>query len=369
MTVKQRLLLLISTVITAVAVALTYHYFELAVHHATDAIWTNWLHTDINRFLIVPLCITLTLIFFGVQHVLDRKSEKQVSEGLGQAPEASLINFAKILSIGFFSLLAGASLGPEAILVPACLVIGAFIGRKLFPKQQELIGLMTALGFVSLFAAFFNAIIAGLLGLVLIGKQTKAKLTIPLVLLSLLASISTVKTLAVVEGKAYLNLPSHVASPDPAAVLVVLLLVGVGFAITHLLSIAHRVFAEDFEFITTGAWWTRGLLAGTGLSALYLFGGPLVQFTGNQSIAPMLQQSAALGYIGLFWIFVVKILAIAWSKALGYRGGLVFPSVFVACTAVAFAQLYVSNLSFLIGFIAVMIGMLAAESKVKILIG
>src|SRR5690606_24780546 len=133
MTVKQRLLLLISTVTTAVAVAVTYHYFESAVHYSTNLVWNTWLKTGANRIIVVPLCLGLSLVFFGVQHFLDRKSEKQVSDGLGEAPDATLLNFAKVISIGFFSLLAGASLGPEAILVPACLVIGAYIGKKLFP--------------------------------------------------------------------------------------------------------------------------------------------------------------------------------------------------------------------------------------------
>lgn len=367
MSIKQRLLLLVSTVVTAVAVAVTYHYFESAVHYSTNLVWNTWLQTGTNRLLVVPVCIGLTVVFFGVQHLLDRKSEKQESEGLGEAPEATLVNFAKVISIGFFSLLAGASLGPEAILVPACLVIGAFIGNKLFPKQKQLIGLLTALGFVALFAAFFDSVIAGMLGLLLIGKQTKTKLSAPLVLLSLLASIITKAALNVLEGSAYVQLPQHVASPDAAALLAVALLVAVGFGVTYMIKLAHRVFAKDFAFVTEGPWWGRALLAGAGLSALYLFGGPLVEFTGNQSIAPMLQQAAGLGYVGLAWIFIIKILAIAWSKALGYRGGLVFPSVFVASIAVAFAQLAVSNLSFMVGFIAVMSGILVANSKAKIL--
>ncbi len=367
MTFKQRLLLLISTAITATTVALTYHYFESAVHYSTNAIWNTWLKTGTNRLLLVPLCLGLSLVFFGLQHFLDKASEKQASEGLGEAPVATIANFAKVISIGFFSLLAGVSLGPEAILVPACLVVGAFIGKKMFPKQKEIIGLLAALGFVALFAAFFNSVLAGLLGLLLIGKQTKTKLTTPLVVLSILASLITVGTLQLIDGSAYVSLPSHVASPDSAAVLACVLLVAVGFAITHLIAIAHRVFVNDFEFVTSGSWWGRALLAGTGLSALYLFGGPLVQFTGNQAIAPMIQQAASLGYVGLAWIFGIKILAIAWSKALGYRGGLVFPSVFAASVAVAFAQLAVSNLSFMVGFSAVMVGILVANAKVKIL--
>lgn len=363
----KKLLLLLATVLTAVAVAITYHYFESVVHLSTNYIWNSWLKTGTNRLLVVPLCIGLTLVFFGVQHLLDRKSEKQTSEGLGQAPEATLLNFAKVITIGFFSLLAGASLGPEAILVPACMVVGAFIGTKLFPNQKELIRLLGALGFVALFAAFFNSFIAGMLGLLLIGKQTKAKLTLPLILLSALASYSTVFMLKLLEGSAYIEFPTHVAAPDMASVLAVAGLLVAGAGITFLLKLTHDLFERDFDFVAEGSWWARGLLAGAGLSALYLFGGPLVQFTGNQAIAPLLQQAASFGLVGLLWLIGIKILAIAWSKALGYRGGLVFPSVFVATAAVALAQQYVNNLSFMVGLIAVMVGIIAADTKAKIL--
>ena len=86
-------------------------------------------------------------------------------------------------------------------------------------------------------------------------------------------------------------------------------------------------------------WWLRGLVAASGLSALYLLGGPLVEFTGNKSIVPMLNQAASLGAIGLIWLVVIKTATISWSKAMGYRGGLIFPTVFIASTLVAIAQL------------------------------
>lgn len=364
---SRRVLLLVATALTAALVALTYHYFESATHLAIDTVWNTWFKTGSQRLVLVPVCIVLTMLYFAAQHWLDRKAEQQQSEGLGQAPEATIINYLKILGIGFLSLLAGASLGPEAILVPASLVVGSYIGTKLFPKQQSLINLLGALGFVALFAAFFNSVVAGVLGLFLIGKQTKAKLTVPLAALSILASIITVAVLQLVEGSAYMSVPTTVDAPDLISALAIIALVAAGFAITHSLKIAHRVFAADFDFLTKGPWWNRGLLAGAGLSAFYLFGGPLVEFTGNQSIAPLLLQSSALGLFGLLWVLVIKILAIAWSKALGYRGGLVFPSIFVASAAVAIAQLYVSGLSFIVGLAAVMAGILMAEKKAKIL--
>lgn len=367
MTLGKRLLLLAATIVTAVGVAVTYHYFESAVHHATNFIWNTWLNTGTERLILVPLCIGLTVAYFGAQHWLDRKSEKQVAEGLGQAPKATVVNYVKVLSIGFLSLLAGASLGPEAILVPACMVVGSYIGSKFFPKQETLSALLGAIGFVALFAAFFHSFLAGMLGLVVIVKQVKTKFTLPLILLAALASYVTVQVLAWFGKSAYMPLPQTEGSVNLVLLLAIAGLVVAGFVITNVLKIAHNVFAADFAFLREGPWWNRALLAGAGLSALYLLGGPLVQFTGNESIAPLLQQASELGAVGVLWILGIKILAIAWSKALGYRGGLVFPSVFVASAAVVFAQFYVPNVNFAIGVIAVMAGIISADNKAKIL--
>ncbi len=101
--------------------------------------------------------------------------------------------------------------------------------------------------------------------------------------------------------------------------------------------------------------------------SLYLLGGSLVEFTGNKSIVPMLGQAASLGAIGLIWLAIVKTVAISWSKAMGYRGGLVFPTVFIASVLVAIAELQVHELNFIYGLIAVMAGVLAAERRANIL--
>ena len=96
--------------------ALIYFYFEAAVHQGIELVWTDWLNTETRRWLVVPLCVVMSLIFFGVQHYLDPNSEKKESHGLGAMPGPTPANFAKVLFIGFLSLVAGASLGPEAIL-------------------------------------------------------------------------------------------------------------------------------------------------------------------------------------------------------------------------------------------------------------
>jgi H+/Cl- antiporter ClcA len=81
----------------------------------------------------------------------------------------------------------------------------------------------------------------------------------------------------------------------------------------------------------------------------------------------MLKQSTTLGIIGLAGILIIKILVIGWSKAMGYRGGLIFPSIFVASVLVAIVQLYTKDVGFVVGLIVVMGGAVTANTKLKIL--
>lgn len=363
----KKLQLLLATIAVSIGVALTYHYFELVVRHSIDYVWNDLFDTQAKRWLVVPLCVVISLIFFGVQHWLDQASEKKQAEGLGAIPKPTIANFAKVLSIGFLSLLAGASLGPEAILVPACMLIGGYVGGKLF-KDKQMVRLLGMVGFIALMAAFFNSFFTGILGLLLVTKQVKLKLTPPVVVLAVVASLATVVALGFLPAKPYVQMPPYSWQISAMTLVTLSFLLVAGFAVTYGLKFAMQLFEKVEGLVTTRPWWLKAVVASLGLSALYLVGGSLVMFTGNDSIVPMLEKAPSLGLAGLAGILVVKIAAISWSKSMGYRGGLIFPTVFVAAVCVAIAQTITADVSFVYGLIAVMIGVFVAESKVKVLL-
>ncbi len=363
----KKIRLLLAIVLVSIGVAITYHYFEYAVHHSITYIWDTLLNTQTHRWLVVPTCLVLGLAFFGLQHWLDPASEKHASEGLGEMPTPTIVNFAKVLFIGFFSLVAGASLGPEAILVPASMVIGGYVGVKLFKKDSQLAKLLAMVGFIALFASFFNSFIAGMLGLLLVTKQVKIKLNTGLVLVAALASVTTVLALKVLSSSAFVEMPPYSWQQSPRTLLTLVVLVVAGFALTYILKGLHIGIDKLHAVVKQYPWWVKGTVAAVGLSALYLLGGSLVMFTGNESIVPMLQQAPTLGLVGLAWILVVKLFAISWSKTMGYRGGMIFPTVFAASVCVAFSQTIVKDVNFVYGLIAVIFGVLAANKKLQIL--
>ncbi|HSX44080.1 MAG TPA: hypothetical protein VLE69_02170 [Candidatus Saccharimonadales bacterium] len=363
----KKLGLLLGVVLVGVVVAFTYFYFEYAVHHSISYVWTTWFNSNTTRWLVVPLCVVISLIFFGTQHLLDPASENHESHGLGEAPKPTIANFATLLFVGFFSLLAGASLGPEAILVPACMIAGGYIGSKLF-SDARLTKLLSMAGFIALFTAFFHSFIAGMLGLLLVKKQTKLQLKPVIILVAAIASATTYYVLKIIDASAYLRLPENSWNFNLKHILGLAILVGAGYGAIFVLGRLHNAFSIVHDRFKGQNWVVKSLVASLGLSTLYLLGGNLVEFTGNESIVPMLSRAASLGFIGLAWIMVVKLAAIGWSKTLGYRGGMIFPTIFVASVLVAILQLYMKDINFIFGLVAVLIGAFAADKKVKILI-
>lgn len=358
--------IILGVALVGVLVAVTYHLFENAVHGAISLVWYDWFNTSENRIFVLPLAIIISVVFFGLQHCLDAKSEGHQEHGLGEMPTPSLLNFAKVLLIGFFSLLAGASLGPEAILVPACMIVGGMVGQRIVggdEKNEPLVKLFSAAGIMALFTAFFHSAFVGVLSLFLVMRQAKVKFQPILLVVALVSSVASYYTLQLIEAEAYAPLPEYNWSLTLNTVFISVLLLGIGYVLVVTMDKAVRLFQNVREYSAFSVWWVRGLLAGGVLGAIYLVGGPLVEFTGNLSIQPLFADAASIGLSGLLLILVAKIAAIGWSKAIGYRGGMIFPTIFLAAVVVAIIQVFVKDYNLIYGMIAVIIGALAANKK------
>ena len=358
---------LVAILFIGIGVALTYTVFETSVSLAIQFIWLDLLQTDTVRWVVVPLIFSLTFVYFYLQRTLDPSRGDSNQNGLGSMPAATFVNFAKILIVGFFSLLAGASLGPEAILVPSCMILGAYIGARVVSKDSHTVALMSGMGIVALFTAFFHSFIIGFLAILLVIKQTKSRLTIPLVVLGAVNAGVTYLILKLIDSKEAITMPAYSWEIGFSTILWSAALIAAGYMLIYLLSWLSKWFDKVYTYTYSKEWWLRASIAAAGLSLLYLLGGPLVQFTGNDSIVPLFEQAQTLGLLGIAWIILIKVAAIAWSKALGYKGGLIFPTIFLASALIACLQLYVSDFNLIYGFIAVMIGAVVANFKTGVL--
>jgi H+/Cl- antiporter ClcA len=353
---------LFGALVVGVGVAVVYYFFEAAYGAAIDYIWYEQFDIVNNRALIVPLTFLGVFLFFAAQHYLDRDAENSESEGLGNVPKANLANFAKVLFIGFLSMVAGASLGPEAILIPTSVILGLMVAKGI-SKDKKISKLFTLLAFVSLFTAFFSSIIAGAVGLILALSRSKAKLSPPILIFSLISSVATLVVLRLLDTKPYLSLPGGSLEISLQTVLLSLQAVFIGYVFVYVL---ERAMSSSRKLITSfklDEWYIKAFVVSAGLSLLYVLGGPLTMFTGNESKPPMLSQSQELGLLGLGLILIVKVLAIGWSKVGGLRGGMVFPSIFVAATIASMTSLYVEDLHIGVMSLLIVVGMLIANNK------
>jgi H+/Cl- antiporter ClcA len=75
-------------------------------------------------------------------------------------------------------------------------------------------------------------------------------------------------------------------------------------------------------------WYISASLFGLVVGGIYLLAGQSIEFSGNTGSALLIDHTPAYGALALAGIIIAKLLATAWSKATGYRGGLVFPSIY-----------------------------------------
>ncbi len=356
--VRQRAVLLVGSAFVGVFIALVYLGFEGLLHVMQHLVWDDIFHTETNKLSVLLLSIALGMAFFGARQWLDTKKAKE--------SRPAWLEFLVILLIGFLSLFAGAALGPEAVLIPAALLGGQLVAKRL--KLHSHVGLFGLAGFVALFVAFFSSVFGGLLGLYLANKSKKLQLSLLDYVGLALASVAALFTLALFGHHGAFNYPEQSIGFSFTAIAMLLVFFAAGY-------LYHALFAALFRGIKQlygklqDSWYVHGFVASAGLGLLFIAGGYLVQFTGNEAIKPIFQQAAAIGLVGVIWISLVKVVTIAWSLGMGYRGGLIFPFVFVASSIVAAASLLTTDIYLIPSIFVFLAGLLFADRKAKIITG
>lgn len=354
----RRTVLLAGSALVGVFIALVYLGFESLLHIMQHLVWDEIFQTETNKAAVLFLSIVLGMLFFSARQFLDTKKAKK-----GRALSSE---FIIVLLIGFLSLFAGAALGPEAVLIPAAMIGGQLIAKRF--KLHSHVGLFGLAGFVALFIAFFSSVLGGLLGLYLANKTKKLHLNIVDYIGLALASLAALLTLGMFGHRGAFHFPEQSIgfSLTALAMLVVFFAAGIVY---------HKLFVGLLHAIKSlyknlqDSWYIHGFVASAGLGLLFIVGGYLVQFTGNEAIKPIFQQAATIGLIGVIWISLVKVVTIAWSLGMGYRGGLIFPFVFVASSLVAAASLLKIEVYILASIFTFLAGLLFADRKTKIITG
>jgi len=371
--VRQRLGLIAAAVVIGAANTVVLKLFIGAVDAGTTDLWDDVFHTDDHRWLVVPLALVLGIVLAGVLlAVRQPRLPPPHTNSLAFADDdepATLTGIGMILFVGLCCLLAGASLGPEAALVGFAAGFGLWCGQRTGDGPTARLLQLASVG--ALLVAFVGSFLLVLLPLLMLAqkKQLKVGSAVPVVV----ASASAFGTLWLIDhgttGYGSIPASTHFSIGDVlVAALAGLVAAIFGWALHQLIAWLHTVAVGlDARVV----WPVAAAVFGAVIGVAYLAGGESVEFSGQKGTVMLLQHQPAYALGALLVILFAKMLATSWSLGAGYRGGLVFPSVFIGATIALIADnlFGTSGPGVLIGAIAGVFSAMAGPIVALIFIG
>ena len=317
--------------------ALVAALFLAAVHLGEDLLWTDLPdalgYSSPPWFLVVGLPTLGAVFVLGAVTLLPGGGGHSPLMGIGSGATA-LAHVPSIALAAFGTLAFGAVLGPEAPLIALGSAVGVAVTlfTRLSPQETEIMG--GAGSFSAVSALFGGPLVAGMLLLeASIGLGAAA---IPVLLPGLVAAAVGYLIFVGLGDWNGLN-ASALKIPDLPAYdgtrvvdLLIALVIGVVLALAmHLVrglgtSLAGQIGRRGAALVLIGGGFAVGLLAliASGLGA----DSQDVLFSGQTSIPALITETSTATIVVLF---VAKAIAYAVCLGCGFRGGPVFPAVFL----------------------------------------
>jgi H+/Cl- antiporter ClcA len=359
--------LLALVVVLGLICALITFAFMALVQVGTGAIWEQaaqalGLDTRIFTVLICSiggLLVGLLVKLFGDHNAIFAELMLE----FGKTGRFNYRHAPGIVITAFVSLIAGASLGPEAPLADACGGIGTLMADKLKLNDRET-RTMGYSGVSGMLAAFITSPFSGaLLGLESAqggpgGLQTYFWVLFP----SLLASAVATVVFVLLSGSFFETLYQFPAySPRLADLFyaVPLGLIGGAVGLLFMLSLKRL---QGLLRPMKGHVVLRGLLGGL---AMGLIGAllPLTLFSGEEQTADLITHAAEIGVLMLILLAVAKLFATSLLLATGWKGGYIFPIMFAGVALGLAVNLVFPQVPIAVTVAATMAGALVAAMK------
>lgn len=340
---KLNIKYVLASIFIGAVVSFLYLVFEWVVNNGTNWLWNDLVVSDTYRWRVIPLAIIMSIILSAVVLFFKKnrlqKTSTNLLDELNDIKPTKISDILVILVIGALSLIAGASLGPEASLVAACLGVTAWLSGKMKILKEPTAFVFGIASIGALLAAFFNSLLPVVIP-ILILKQ-KGKLDLNGLLISVFAGVSAWGIVRVIKNEAYIELPvSGTFSITNTALAFLLGFVSILLAIIikWLIHLLHKPVSQTIKKIH---WLISAGLIGLLLGVLYFIGGQTVQFSGSEGLVLLEENILTYSALALLGLVVVKIFATVWSTITGYRGGLVFPSIFMGISlSLAFSTIF-----------------------------
>ena len=277
------------------------------------------------------------------------------------APPLPLAVVPGLLIVTVLMLAGGVSLGPESPIIAINTAVIVALVARVWPRiELQLVVMVTAAGTIG--ALFGTPVAAALVftGVVAAAKSGGAlwdRLFLPL-----LAAGAGSLTMRLIDGPQFGPTgipPLGVPGPDHllaggliASAAAVVILVGASlFAPLHTL---FRRFGKPWIYTTIG-----GIILGV----LGAIGGPVTLFKGGQQMVDLVQRAEDYTAVQLLFIIAIKLAALLIAATAGFRGGRIFPAVFIGVAVGLLAQAIIPGVPLGLALACGTLGAVLAECR------
>lgn len=329
--IKTLLQLSIPAIIVGVLSAVGLFAVDEAAHFIEGFLWMDlpgvWgIDPDSGWWIFGILSLTGIAIGLIVTYVPGHGGADSATVDL-IAPPLKLVAVPGLVVVTVLALAGGVSLGPESPIIAVNTAILVALVARFWPRiGTELVVMMTASGTIG---ALFGTPVAAILVLtgVVASAQTGGLLWDRL-FLPLLAASTGSMTMVFLDGPQLVArdvppLTPPVLSFLPAAIVIACAAALIGLLGSVLFRPLHGLFRQlkrPLLYTTLG-----GLLLGL-LGAL---GGPLTLFKGGPQMVELVSRAEEFTPWQLLFIIAIKLAALLIAATAGFRGGRIFPAVFI----------------------------------------
>ena len=329
--IKTLLQLSIPAIIVGVLSAVGLFAVDEAAHFIEGFLWMDlpgaWgIDPDSGWWIFGILSLTGIVIGLIVTYVPGHGGADSATVDL-IAPPLKLVAVPGLVVVTVLALAGGVSLGPESPIIAVNTAILVALVARFWPRiGTELVVMMTASGTIG---ALFGTPVAAILVLtgVVASAQTGGLLWDRL-FLPLLAASTGSMTMVFLDGPQLVardvpSLTSPVLSFLPAAIVI-----ACGAALIGLLgSVLFRPLHGLFRRLKRPLLYTT--LGGLLLGLLGALGGPLTLFKGGPQMVELVRRAEEFTPWQLLFIIAIKLAALLIAATAGFRGGRIFPAVFI----------------------------------------
>ena len=321
--------LLVPAVVVGVGAALALAALSELAGHLETLLWDTipdalGVSGDSGPWIILVLTVTGVVVGLVIWLVPGHGGPDPATEGLIAAPLPPLV-LPGLAVLAVLGLGGGVSLGPESPIVAINVALTVALGSRLLPRMPAELSVALAVA-ATVGALFATPVAAALLLTELMGGTAEQPLWSRLFAPLAAAGVGAITMIALDQPSFSVSLPPY-RGPEAIDLLTgstiaaagVLLIVGA----TYLFRVTHRLFhgIRNPVVMTT--------LGGVVLGLLGAIGGTITLFKGLDQVKQLVATVDDYSSERLLVFTVIKLLALVIAATAGFRGGRIFPAVFV----------------------------------------